>query len=113
MAIQDAVAAANVLWEPLRRAQVSVRDLQEVQRQRAWSVRVIQAMQAFVHRRLLGPALTSTGRAPAIPAAMRLLLRVPGVSAVPARLIALGVRRPHVQSPAVAQDGAGVREVGT
>jgi 2-polyprenyl-6-methoxyphenol hydroxylase-like FAD-dependent oxidoreductase len=106
MAIQDATVAANILWQPLRRGRISTRDLADVQRRRELSVRVVQAMQSFVHRRLLEPALVPTARAPAIPPAVGLLLRTPGIRGLLPRLIAFGLGRPHVQSPAHASSNA-------
>src|SRR2546423_146782 len=60
VAIQDAVAAANILWQPLSEKRVTDEDLAEVQRRRERAVRVLQAMQGFVQDRFLKPALTST-----------------------------------------------------
>ncbi len=99
VAIQDAVVAANVLWEPLRRGRVSTRDLARVQRQREISVRVIQAMQAFMQRGLLEPAMLVPKRVPRIPPVLRILLRAPGTRGLLPRLVAFGVFRPHVRSP--------------
>ena len=107
VAIQDATVAANVLWAPLRRGQVSGRDLARVQRRRDLSVRVIQAMQTFVHRQLLEPVLTPTARAPAFPPALRIALRAPGIRGLLPRLVAFGVRRPHVRSPVLPAAGSG------
>jgi 2-polyprenyl-6-methoxyphenol hydroxylase-like FAD-dependent oxidoreductase len=102
VAIQDATAAANTLWRPLRRGDVPTRDLAQVQRERELSVRVIQAVQSFMHRQLLAPVLASTEGAPAFPLVLRVVLQLPGVRRLLPRLIALGVRRPHVRTPAVA-----------
>jgi len=99
VAIQDATAAANALWKPLRSGQVSTRDLAGVQRQRELSVRVIQGMQSFIQRQLIEVSMTSTD-APALPAGLRILLRTPGIRGLVPRLIAFGIRRPHVLSPA-------------
>jgi 2-polyprenyl-6-methoxyphenol hydroxylase-like FAD-dependent oxidoreductase len=101
VAIQDAVVAANVLWKPLRAGAVPLRDLAAVQRRRELAVRVTQAMQEFVQRQLLVRALAS-GRGPAIPPLLRLVMRMPGLRTLIPRLVALGVNRPHVESPAIA-----------
>ncbi len=100
VAIQDAVVAANVLWRPLRAGAVAVRDLAAVQRRRELTVRVTQAMQEFVQRQLLARALT-TDTELAIPPLLKLVLRAPGLRMVLPRLVALGVNRPHVESPAI------------
>ena len=53
LAIQDAVATANLLAEKLRNGPVSVDDLRKVQARREWPTRLIQAMQVFIHRRVV------------------------------------------------------------
>jgi 2-polyprenyl-6-methoxyphenol hydroxylase-like FAD-dependent oxidoreductase len=97
VAIQDAVEAANLLWQPLKRGDVQVRHLARVQRRRELPVRLTQAFQGLLQEQVLRPAL----RADAPPAVVQLALRVPVVRRVPARLIALGVRRPRVRTPSV------------
>ena len=99
LAIQDAVVAANVLWEPLRRGVVSTRDLAAVQREREVPTRVIQAFQGFIQQRFLKPYLAAE-TPPALPLAARLLFQAPYLRDIPPRLLALGLRRPHVRSPA-------------
>jgi 2-polyprenyl-6-methoxyphenol hydroxylase-like FAD-dependent oxidoreductase len=101
VAIQDAVAAANVLWKPLRAGAVPARDLAAVQRRRELAVRVTQAMQEFVQRQLLARALASSAR-PAIPPLLRLAMRTPGLRTLLPRLVAFGVNRQHVETPATA-----------
>jgi 2-polyprenyl-6-methoxyphenol hydroxylase-like FAD-dependent oxidoreductase len=98
VAIQDAVAAANVLWRPLSEHRVTDADLAEVQRRRERAVRMLQAFQSFVQTRFLGPAL-ATGETPSIPWIARALVRVPILRDIPPRLVAFGVDRPHVESP--------------
>jgi len=99
LAIQDAVAAANVLWKPLSDGSVAVDHLAEVQRRRERAVRIIQAVQTFVQTRLLAPALRAR-RAPSIPWIVRVILSIPVVRDIPPRMIALGIDRPHIESPA-------------
>ena len=102
LAIQDAVVAANVLWEPLRRGRISTRDLAKVQRQRELPVRITQAVQAFIQQ-MFFKAVVSPIKPPVLPQKMlRLLLRIPVVGDVPARFVAFGIRRPHVESAALA-----------
>ncbi|MBA2450373.1 MAG: FAD-dependent oxidoreductase, partial [Chloroflexi bacterium] len=86
-AIQDAVVAANVLSGPLLSGRLHLRDMAEVQRQRAWPTRVIQAIQGFLQRRVVATALdpNATFAPPAF-------LRLPLLRDLPARLIAFGVR---------------------
>jgi 2-polyprenyl-6-methoxyphenol hydroxylase-like FAD-dependent oxidoreductase len=99
VAIQDAVAAANALWEPLSRGQVGDDVLASIQRRRERPVRVIQAFQMFVQERFLKRALESR-QTPSIPWLVRAVLKTPILRDIPPRIIALGIDRPHVESPA-------------
>jgi 2-polyprenyl-6-methoxyphenol hydroxylase-like FAD-dependent oxidoreductase len=102
VAIQDAVVAANVLWGPLRRGHISTRDLARVQRERELPVRITQAVQAIIQNMFLKTVLTS-GTLPVLPQRMlSALFRIPVLSDLPARFVAFGIRRPHVESPALA-----------
>ncbi len=98
LALQDAVATANVLAAKLRQGPVSLADLDKVQVRREWPVRLIQAMQVFVHRRISGRATPSTSSLPLIG---RLFLWFPFLRRLPARFIGIGPRPEHIQSPAV------------
>ena len=92
LAIQDAVAAANLLAVPLVSGALTDADLAAVQRRRELPTRVVQLFQAQVQRLLLRPALAG-----APPRALRLLRRVPRLGDAAAHLIALGIRRAHVE----------------
>ena len=94
VAIQDAVVAANLLWAPLLRGEISTRDLARVQRHRTLTVRVMQRIQTAIQNQILRPALTN-GRSPGA----RLLLAAPGRRLL-ARLITYGLVRPRVRAPA-------------
>lgn len=91
-AIQDAVVAANVLSGPLKADKVSDEDLAEVQRQREWPTRTIQAFQSFLQQRLIAGVLQSQ-QVSNVPWQLRLLTRVPIVRDLPPRMIAFGPRR--------------------
>jgi 2-polyprenyl-6-methoxyphenol hydroxylase-like FAD-dependent oxidoreductase len=95
LAIQDAVAAANLLVEPLRRGRLSTRDLDAVQRRREWPTRVIQLGQTAIQSVVLAPTLRST-ELPSIPGPLRALGGLPWVRDLPARAVGLGIRREHV-----------------
>jgi 2-polyprenyl-6-methoxyphenol hydroxylase-like FAD-dependent oxidoreductase len=100
LAIQDAVAAANRLWRPLRDRAVTPEDLRRVQRRREWPTRVTQWLQVVVQRRLVSRAL---GGGPLRrPLFVRLLAGCPLARRIPARLVGVGVRAEHIESPAVA-----------
>ncbi|OLE25276.1 MAG: hypothetical protein AUI36_32680 [Cyanobacteria bacterium 13_1_40CM_2_61_4] len=96
-AIQDAVVAANVLSKPLKIGKVGIEDLREVQRQREWPVKVIQWIQTQIQKRLLAAAFRSD-KPLQIPRPIRLLLRVPIIRDLPARILAFGVRPVHVKA---------------
>ena len=100
VAIQDAVTAANVLWRPLSDGRVQDEALAGVQHRRERAVRVLQAIQGFVQTRVLEPALRSTD-APSIPWIVKAILATPLLRDIPPRIIALGIDRPHVESPAI------------
>jgi 2-polyprenyl-6-methoxyphenol hydroxylase-like FAD-dependent oxidoreductase len=95
-AIQDAVVAANVLAEPLLRGTLTEEHLHAVQRQREWPTRLIQALQTGIQKRVIAAALDPR-RTFRVPLALRLLLRVPGLRTLPARVIGLGFKRVHVK----------------
>jgi len=96
-AIQDAVVAANVLAGPLKEGTLTNRLIGEVQRQREWPTRLIQALQTRIQKRVIAAALDPR-RTFRVPLALRLLLRVPGLRSLPARFIGLGFKRVHVKT---------------
>jgi len=98
LAIQDAVAAANILAKPLRDRALTMAHLRRVQRRRELPTRVIQRLQVMIHERALGPLLRRPPGA-RVPIALRLVRRFPILRRVPARLVGLGVRPEHVRSP--------------
>jgi 2-polyprenyl-6-methoxyphenol hydroxylase-like FAD-dependent oxidoreductase len=98
IAIHDATAAANVLWRGLLAGTVTESDLANVQRQREFAVRVIQAFQSAVQSQIIKPMLQGN-KPPSLPWVLRAILQVPLLRDLPPRLVAFGVRRPHVQSP--------------
>ena len=97
-AIGDAVEAANVLSGPLRSGEVEEENLAEVQRRRVRPTRFIQGFQARIQRQVVGEALDS-GRPFRLPLSLRVLLRVPLLRALPARLIAFGMHRVRLEHP--------------
>ena len=96
-AIADAVEAANVLTEPLRRGQVEDRQLAEVQRRRERVTRFIQRFQSRIQQGMV--AAFESGRMFRLPLALRLILRVPGLRNLPPRVPAFGVRRVRLERP--------------
>jgi 2-polyprenyl-6-methoxyphenol hydroxylase-like FAD-dependent oxidoreductase len=99
LALQDAVATANLLAAKLRERPVTMSELEQVQRRREWPTRVIQSMQAFIHRNVVTGR--STGNDDKLPLLPRIFLWFPFLRGLPARLIGLGLRPEHVRSPSV------------
>ena len=98
LAIQDAVATANLLAEKLRRGPVQIGDLRKVQTRREWPTRIIQGMQIFIHRRVV-TGQTSDEKNESLPFFLRLLKWFPILRQLPARFIGLGPRPEHIRSP--------------
>jgi 2-polyprenyl-6-methoxyphenol hydroxylase-like FAD-dependent oxidoreductase len=101
LAIQDAVAAANILTQPLLRGPVSDGQLREVQKRRDFPTRMTQALQVFAHKRLLAPTLNKRTQIHRLPIAFRLLQRFPVLRRIPARIVGIGFRPEHIQTAAV------------
>ena len=98
LAIQDAVAAANRLAEPLLRGAIADADLQAVQDRRMFPVRFTQSLQLAIQKRVVGPVLEGTSR-PKPPWPLKLLAAFPVIRRIPARLIGVGVRPEHIRTP--------------
>jgi 2-polyprenyl-6-methoxyphenol hydroxylase-like FAD-dependent oxidoreductase len=99
LAIQDAIATANLLAEPLARGDaISDRDLARVQKGRAWPTKATQAMQVFFQNNLVSRALAKRGKFEP-PWVLRLFAYFPILRRLPARLIGIGVRPERVTSP--------------
>ncbi|HEX8829141.1 MAG TPA: FAD-dependent monooxygenase, partial [Xanthobacteraceae bacterium] len=96
LAIQDAIATANILAGKLRRGDVTVLDLRAVQRRRERAARLTQGLQLFIQSRVIGRVLAN-GRAPLLRRVPWLLRALPFLPRVPARLVGLGFRPEHVQ----------------
>jgi 2-polyprenyl-6-methoxyphenol hydroxylase-like FAD-dependent oxidoreductase len=102
MAVQDAVAAATILAEPLRRHRITDRDLAAVRRRRLFPTAVTQGVQRLLQRMLLGRLLR--GEDPTPPAAfLGVMERLPWLSFLPAYFIGVGVR--PERAPAFARRG--------
>ena len=96
LAVQDAVAAANILSGPLRRGAVTDADLARVQKRRLWPVSMIQTLQLTLQDRVLSPAL-SMDRPIRVPLAIKLLDRFAWLRRWPARVVGVGFRMEHVR----------------
>jgi 2-polyprenyl-6-methoxyphenol hydroxylase-like FAD-dependent oxidoreductase len=96
LAVQDAVAAANILAEPLRAGTLTVDHLARVQARREWPTRFTQSIQLAIQNRAVGRVLAST--APSKPPfILKLLDWLPALRGVTARLIGIGARPEHIR----------------
>ena len=100
LAIQDAVAAANILAAPLRQGRVTEALLAAVQQRRTMPMRVIQWLQIQIQNNVLSPVLGTQER-PKPPFAAKFLNWFPVLRRIPARLIGLGVRPEHIRTPEI------------
>jgi 2-polyprenyl-6-methoxyphenol hydroxylase-like FAD-dependent oxidoreductase len=96
LAIQDAVATANIMVPRMTRGRLTLDDLRAVQRRRAWPTRLTQRMQVIVQNRVISNVLRGT-TTPKPPFAARLLARYPTLRRLPARIIGMGFRPEHIR----------------
>ncbi|WP_262408181.1 FAD-dependent oxidoreductase [Sphingopyxis sp. OPL5] len=97
LAVQDAVAAANILAAPLAAGADPDPLLARVQDRRWTPTTRMQAVQRFAHQRVIEPMLR--GEITSVPFVVRLLNRIPLLRRIPGRILGLGFGRQHVQSP--------------
>ncbi len=105
LAVQDAVAAADRLAEPLRRGVTSDGDLQAIEERRTLPVRFTQWLQLTIQRRIISRVLETETR-PKPPALFKLFGVLPVLRRIPARLIGVGIRPEHVRTPEAAARAA-------
>jgi 2-polyprenyl-6-methoxyphenol hydroxylase-like FAD-dependent oxidoreductase len=107
LAIQDAVAAANILTAKLRAGRVTDADLAAMQRRREFPTRATQTLQLLVQnnviRRVLGSAELGSAKPLKVPALLRLMQYFPYLRRLPARIVGLGFRPEHVRTPEVSR----------
>ena len=97
LAIQDAVAAANILAERLARGTATVVDLQRVQLRREFPTRMTQGMQVFIQNQVIERVLGSEQQL-SLPWPLKLFNRWPFLRRIPARVIGIGFRAEHVRT---------------
>ena len=100
LAVQDAVATANLLATKLVNGCPSEDELDAVRRRRAFPVRMTQRMQVVAQNNIVSAALKPGGKPLRVPLVVRLITAVPWLQGITARFVGLGVRPEHVQSPA-------------
>jgi 2-polyprenyl-6-methoxyphenol hydroxylase-like FAD-dependent oxidoreductase len=96
LAIQDAVAAANILGPVMQKGVPRLADLQKVQKRREFPTRVIQAIQVAAQKVMLAPTLRATGKTIKPPLFVKLFNRCPRLQRIPARILGLGIRQEHI-----------------
>jgi len=99
LAIQDAVATANRLSGPLGERRLTTEHLRLVQRRREWPTRVTQWLQILVQRRVITAALGRREGRLVPPRVLTLLARFGPLARLPARLVGVGVRAEHIETP--------------
>ncbi len=98
LAIQDAVATANLLAAPLKSNTVTTHDLARVQKRRLFPTWITQGVQVLIQNRVIGRALTSQGQF-SLPWPVKMLQRWPYFRRIPARMVGIGARPEHVRIP--------------
>src|ERR1700690_417127 len=98
LAIQDAIAAANILAAPLRGGTVTDEDLRRVQKRRELPTKLTQGMQIPMQKALFEGVISRSGDL-AVPLFVKLLMRFPFLRRIPARVIGMGFRPEHIHTP--------------
>lgn len=97
LAVQDAVAAANILFDKFRKGGPSLAELEQVQHRRLFPARMTQAMQTVIQDRIISLALSGEELEP--PLAVRVINAMPWLQGLTARALAIGFRPEQVHSP--------------
>jgi 2-polyprenyl-6-methoxyphenol hydroxylase-like FAD-dependent oxidoreductase len=98
LAVQDAVAAANILWQPLAAGQVIEGDLHRVQARRMFPTRVTQRMQVIIQNNVIDRVLQDASSLKP-PFLLRMTASLPWLRRLPAHFVGMGVRPEHVATP--------------
>ena len=96
LAIQDAIATANILGPLLKRGPVEPEQLAQVQKRREWPTKMTQRLQVLLQNRMITPVLNST-QPVSPPRLIRWLAQQPLFRRIPARLVGIGFRPEHVR----------------
>jgi 2-polyprenyl-6-methoxyphenol hydroxylase-like FAD-dependent oxidoreductase len=97
LALQDAVATANLLARTLKERAPTLAELEQIQERREWPTRLIQRMQVFVHRHVVTGR--ESGGGDSLPLFVRIFQWFPALRSLPARFIGIGPRPEHIHSP--------------
>jgi 2-polyprenyl-6-methoxyphenol hydroxylase-like FAD-dependent oxidoreductase len=99
LAIQDAVATANILAVKLRAGTADADDLDAVRKRRLWPTKATQAAQLGIQNSVLVPVMRGANKELHVPLPMRVITALPTLQHIVARLLGMGVRPEHVRSP--------------
>jgi 2-polyprenyl-6-methoxyphenol hydroxylase-like FAD-dependent oxidoreductase len=102
IAVQDAIAAANLLWRPLQRGRPSLAELNRVQARREFPARVTQGVQVAIQNNIVAPTIRSQGTLKT-PIFVKLMDAVPFLQRIPARAVGIGIRPEHVSKALLKQ----------
>jgi 2-polyprenyl-6-methoxyphenol hydroxylase-like FAD-dependent oxidoreductase len=108
LAIQDAVAAANALAQPLLTRAPLDEPCRAVQKRREFPTKVTQGAQVFIHKNFIRPALSHKTTVQKLPLLLRLLQQFPTLRRIPARAVGVGVRPEHIHTPDAHQHQAAI-----
>ncbi len=98
LAIQDAVATANILAGPLRQGSPTLEDLKRVQKRREFPTRLTQRLQLLIQNRVIARVIGSREKLK-LAWPLRLLRRWRFLRRIPARLVGIGFRPEHIRAP--------------
>jgi 2-polyprenyl-6-methoxyphenol hydroxylase-like FAD-dependent oxidoreductase len=101
LAIQDAVAAANILAPRFQHARVAIENLQAVQQRREPPTRRIQRLQIMIQNNLITRILGHPGRMK-LPWILRIARHLPILTRIPARIVGIGFRPEHIAREPIA-----------
>jgi 2-polyprenyl-6-methoxyphenol hydroxylase-like FAD-dependent oxidoreductase len=99
LAIQDAVAAANLFAAKLRSGALAADDLDAVRKRRLWPTKATQAAQLAIQDNVLVPVMSRANADLEVPLPMRIVTAIPALQRLMARLLGMGVRPEHVRTP--------------
>jgi 2-polyprenyl-6-methoxyphenol hydroxylase-like FAD-dependent oxidoreductase len=96
LAVQDAVATANLLFSPLRSGSPSFSQLQAIQRRREWPTKMTQAVQVFIQNNILARSMSRAAQNEDLPLALKILRHSTFLRRIPPRIFGMGFRPEHV-----------------
>lgn len=100
LALQDAVATANILWQSLKEQQhIGLKLLKKVQKRRSSPTTVTQRLQVYIQKGIFNSRQQGKNEKNKPPFIMRMINKFPLLQRIPAKLIGMGIRPEHIQTP--------------